>query len=199
MFFWIQDGRILPTPPALAQNPRVASVPKADGPKRTNDSLTSGFQKTGSALFRRDPKKAYEESENTEVSVHFVHQIMASPAKTLPATQNINQCFEFMLENRIRHLPLTDPSGILKGFVSDRDLLLQKSKSMGNEEVSEIMKKQVLVASPTAEIRQVTKILLEERIGSLPIVNDEMKPIGILTRSDLLRLIVKFPNLNLFV
>ncbi|WP_244241546.1 CBS domain-containing protein [Leptospira perdikensis] len=146
----------------------------------------------------RSPGDVYRETAGqTEKTVYFLHEIMSTPALFLPSTETISHCLDFMVEKRIRHLPLTDTSGILVGFVSDRDIL-EKSKSYERDwMVSDIMTKRVLVGSPGAEIRRVTQVLLEERIGCIPVVDDDNHPIGIITRSDLLRLLLKYPNLNI--
>lgn len=199
MFFWIHDGRISPNPP-LTQPDRVLKVHPSgkSNPTEIGDG-EPGTTPTGSFL-HQNPRDAYKEASlPTEKPVFFLHEIMTSPVFTKNEEETIDNCLEFMFEKGIRHLPITNHLGQLVGFVSDRDLL-EKTKSYEKEmPVSDAMIKRVLVGSPGAEIRQVTKVLLEERIGCLPIVNDDNYPIGIITRSDLLRLLLKYPNLSLMV
>ncbi|EOQ88420.1 CBS domain protein [Leptospira yanagawae serovar Saopaulo str. Sao Paulo = ATCC 700523] len=199
MFFWIHDGRISPNPPLTHPDrvpkihPTSQSTPSAIGEGEPDTSPTGSF-------LHRNPKEVYKEASlPTEKPVFFLHEMMTSPVYTKEKEDSVETCLDFMLEKGIRHLPITGKMGELVGFVSDRDLL-DKTKSYEREmPVSDIMTKRVLVGSPGAEIRQVTKVLLEERIGCLPIVNDDNVPIGIITRSDLLRLLLKYPNLSLTV
>lgn len=199
MFFWIHDGRISPNPPTSYPDrvPKIHASSQS-APSEIGDG-EPGTSPTGSFL-HRNPKDVYKESAGpTEKPVFFLHEMMSSPVYTKGMEENIETCLDFMLEKGIRHLPITGRMGEIVGFVSDRDLL-DKSKSYERDmPVSDIMIKRVLVGSPGAEIRQVTKVLLEERIGCLPIVNDDNLPIGIITRSDLLRLLLKYPNLSLIV
>ncbi|MGE8723057.1 CBS domain-containing protein [Leptospira terpstrae] len=197
MFFWIHDGRILPNPPPTYADrvhkihPGGKSAPITGEGEETKSTNTASF-------LHRSPSDVYEESAGqTEKTVYFLHEIMSTPALMQKSTETIETCLDFMLEKRIRHLPITNESGILVGFVSDRDIL-EKSKSYERDwPVSDIMIKRVLVGSPGSEIRGVTQVLLEERIGCIPVVNDDNHPIGMVTRSDLLRLLLKYPNLNI--
>lgn len=197
MFFWIHDGRILPNPPPTYTD-RVHKIhPGGNAAPISGDSEESANPSISSFL-HRSPGEVYKESAGqTEKTVYFLHEIMSKPAYSLPSSETISHCLDFMLEKGIRHLPITDDLGTLVGFVSDRDIL-EKSKSYERDwPISDIMTKRVLVGSPGSEIRGVTKVLLEERIGCIPVVDDDNHPIGMITRSDLLRLLLKYPNLNI--
>ncbi|MCW7494441.1 CBS domain-containing protein [Leptospira sp. 2 VSF19] len=197
MFFWIHDGRILPNLPATYADrvhkihPGVKSSPISGDREDTGSPTTASF-------LHRSPGDVYKETaKQTEKTVYFLHEIMSTPALTRPSTETIANCLDFMLEKGIRHLPIVNDEGTLVGFVSDRDIL-EKSKSYERDWlISDIMTKRVLVGSPGSEIRGVTQVLLEERIGCIPVVNDDNQPIGMITRSDLLRLLLKYPNLNI--
>ncbi|MCW7481241.1 CBS domain-containing protein [Leptospira kanakyensis] len=199
MFFWIHDGRILPTTPP-ATSDRVHKIHPGGKSSPVSGEGSESQNAPSSSFLHRSPGDVYKEAAGpTEKTVYFLHEIMSQPAYALPSTETIAGCLDFMLEKRIRHLPITDAQGILVGFVSDRDIL-EKSKSYERDwPISDIMTKRVLVGAPQSEIRGVTKVLLEERIGCIPVVDDDNHPIGIVTRSDLLRLLLKYPNLNIIV
>ena len=57
----------------------------------------------------------------------------------------------------------------------------------------------VLVASPEAELRAMARVLLEERIGALPIVSEVEGLVGMITRSDILRVLVAHPDFDQWV
>ncbi|EMY15021.1 CBS domain protein [Leptospira weilii str. Ecochallenge] len=57
--------------------------------------------------------------------------------------------------------------------------------------IGEIMKTRVLSVRIQAGIGEIVKVLFEERIGCLPVVNDSFQVIGIVTRSDVLRAILR--------
>lgn len=64
--------------------------------------------------------------------------------------------------------------------------------------VKDFMKSKVLTAAPTAEIRFAARVMFEEKIGALPIIEDNGALIGIVTRSDILKALVNLPPLEMW-
>ncbi|KLO78353.1 CBS domain protein [Leptospira interrogans serovar Muenchen] len=58
------------------------------------------------------------------------------------------------------------------------------------------MKTKILSVQIHARILEISKVLFEERIGCLPIINDKIEVIGIITRSDILRAILKMSQIE---
>jgi len=61
------------------------------------------------------------------------------------------------------------------------------------------MTDRVLTAHPDTEIRTIARVLFEERIGAMPIVNEAGLPKGILTRSDILRTVMNQVPFELWI
>jgi CBS domain-containing protein len=64
--------------------------------------------------------------------------------------------------------------------------------------VKEIMTREVLTVTPDTEITQATKLLIENRINGLPVVDEEGKIRGILCQSDLIAQQKKLPLPSFF-
>ena len=60
------------------------------------------------------------------------------------------------------------------------------------------MVKRVLVATEKTEIPHIARVLIEENIGAMPIIDNENHPIGLLTRSDILKTIIEKIPLDIF-
>jgi acetoin utilization protein AcuB len=56
----------------------------------------------------------------------------------------------------------------------------------------------VLTAFKNTPLREIARVLFEERIGCLPIIDTAQKSIGILTRSDILRALMQGKPLDLW-
>jgi CBS domain-containing protein len=67
---------------------------------------------------------------------------------------------------------------------------------VAGEKAADVMKKNVLTITPDSTIHNAARIMLENKVNALPVLeNDEL--IGILTSSDLLRFIIaQYPSLN---
>lgn len=110
-----------------------------------------------------------------------VEEVMTTDLLTLPVTATVNQAIVLMARQHIRHIPLVNNKGELKGLVSDRDLL----RSHDNQErpVSEIMTKNVVTVDEHASIRTTANYLSTHKIGCLPVTSDG-KLTGIITETD---------------
>ncbi len=103
-----------------------------------------------------------------------------------------------MHRKRFRHLPVVDGSGKLVGLLSHGDLLHAASSTLSDKEaernalilqqpVRRIMQREVLTVQPDDSLIQAGKLLWESRIGCLPVVDAEGALLGILTKSDFIR------------
>jgi acetoin utilization protein AcuB len=135
---------------------------------------------------------------------------MTSPVLSLEAEASVAQAWAFIRQRRFRHVPVLDHSQKLVGILSDRDLLCEAaglgtahSPSKPVEDASrligEIMTTRVLTASPDTEIRQIARVLFDNHIGTMPIVDEGEYLIGLITRSDILRALIQHAPLDLWV
>jgi CBS domain-containing protein len=101
---------------------------------------------------------------------------------------------------RVRHLPVLRGDGTLIGVITDRDLrhhlfsppvyqaigtspidtLLEAAR------VSEIMSAPAVTVESSQDIVDAARVMLKDKIGSLPVVEDG-RLVGIITETDLLR------------
>jgi CBS domain-containing protein len=98
---------------------------------------------------------------------------------------------------RIRHLPVLD-EGRVVGVVSQRDLFRSAlAVALGYGEraqktllktlpVKEVMSEPAITIAPDATIQEATRLMLEHKIGCLPVVEGHTL-VGIVTETDLLR------------
>lgn len=127
--------------------------------------------------------------------VHRVAEIMSRELVTCSPDTPMRRAREIVRERRFRHLPVVTPDGTIVGMLSDRELL---ANSWDERNVSARMATPVLTATPDASIRDVARVLLEERIGAMPIADEHGRLVGLLTRTDILRAVVARAPLELW-
>jgi acetoin utilization protein AcuB len=100
---------------------------------------------------------------------------------------------------KFHHLLVVDDRGKLKGVVSDRDLLKALSPYVGsatenardiatlNKRVHQIMSRNLITLQPGASIPEAVQLFLEQRISCIPIIDEALKPVGILSWRDILK------------
>ncbi|HYV56687.1 MAG TPA: CBS domain-containing protein [Candidatus Nitrosopolaris sp.] len=126
-----------------------------------------------------------------------VRDLMRREVVTLAAGGTLDVADGIMRLGRIRHLPVLS-EGLVVGIVSQRDLfratvssLLQFRREAEREWLSRIpvqavMTSHVFTVGPSIALRAAVGIMLEKRIGCLPVVEDG-RLVGLLSESDCLR------------
>ncbi len=149
-------------------------------------------------------KHSYQQVEHfveVDKPVVFAEQIMSSPVITLSPDNSVEQAFKLFDEHKFRHVPVTTSDYKLQGIISDRDILRilgSMSEENSNSKISDVMISEVLTASRKTDIRYITRLFVENRIGSMPVM-DERKLVGMITRSDILNAILNNYEFELWV
>ncbi len=198
MFVWITEG--IPTgryPEVRRDTVEAVAEANRSGPLHGYPSPTSHIH-----LPARKRALGYEtagktEEEEISETLHFAKELMTSPVTCLRLGDSFAVAKSIFLEKRFRHLPIVNADQKVMGIVSDRDFWKAEVQTNKPELIFELGKKKVLVANPEAELHFIAKTLLDAKIGCLPVVNDHSTLVGIITRSDILRALVKFPGLSL--
>ena len=124
------------------------------------------------------------------VDVMTKNPLVITPAET------VGQADELMAENGIRQLPVVD-NGALLGIITDRDIrsFLAPSSLLATDERAKALKTKVrdvmstapLTLSPDDDLREAVELLIEEKIGGVPVVDETEGVVGIVTNVDILR------------
>lgn len=121
--------------------------------------------------------------------------LMTAPVVTLPSDATIVDAWVLMTRRSFRHLPISSVHGTLVGMVSDRDLIRHApdlviagiQSTAARRRLAEIMSPRVLSATPATDIREIARVMMDERVGALPILDIDRRPVGIISKQDLLR------------
>ena len=124
----------------------------------------------------------------------------ANPATVTPRT-TIAEAWDLMRELDVRHLPVVDGDALV-GMLSDRDLGSLDLARLLNEDgadalrrrlalpVVQIMSADVIAAEPDTEMSEIITMLLEHRVGALPVVlGGTREVVGIVSYVDVLRVV----------
>jgi CBS domain-containing protein len=125
-----------------------------------------------------------------------VREIMTKAPVTMDCDDILDIADDIMALGRIRHLPVLD-QGHVVGVLSQRDLfhsVLVKVLGFKRQEqkdlmrtirVREVMSKPVITISPDAPVHQAARLMMQKKIGCLPVV-EEQKLVGLVTETDIL-------------
>lgn len=116
---------------------------------------------------------------------------MSSPVVTVSGDTTHRKALELMQQKRLRRLPVVDRKGELVGIVAERDLLLAATRYPGAAvDVGEVMATKLVTATPDMDLASAARLMLEHRVGGLPVV-DHGSLVGIITESDIFRRFVE--------
>ncbi len=117
-----------------------------------------------------------------------VEEFMTGEVVALRPHDTLAHADGLMTRAGIRHLPVVDDRRQVVGIVSLKDVTRALAASEdGERPVGDIMTQPVQTIEPEAPAYQAVELLLDHRIGALPVVDHKGELIGIITDSDFLQ------------
>ncbi len=132
----------------------------------------------------------------------LVRHWMTRDVITITPGTSLFEAHHLMTEKRIRRLPVVD-RGKLVGIITLGDVrgaepsaastlsVWEMNNLLTKLTVSEIMTRDPTTISQEATISTVAEIMLEKKFSGLPVVDEAGKLVGIITESDIFRLVVR--------
>lgn len=109
---------------------------------------------------------------------------------TVSQTTSTTDAAARLREHRFTTLPVTDDEDRLVGVVSEADLLpdrLSGDRTPPPHTVGHAMTVDVVIADGAASLQGLTQLVLGHRLRVIPIVDEQHRLLGVLSRGDLLR------------
>jgi len=125
-----------------------------------------------------------------------IKDVMVKEVATLDINDELSLANDIMRLGRIRHLPVVEGTR-LAGIISERDLFrssLAQALGYGTEATRDLMKKlrikdvmvqKVTTVSAEMELCEATRLMVELKIGCLPVVDGD-RLVGLITETDIL-------------
>ncbi len=200
-FFWYEGG---------IRSVRQDSVSATVGAAHIPDHATTTPHER---KINRNPYTAESQPKTPKRQPAVIaRQIMTTNVVCIPTDTPFDEIWSLIKAKRFRHVPVVGSNDRLQGVISDRDVLREAAAAAeqaagswfadvikSQKTAEDFMTKRILVATPTTEIRLIAKAMFEERIGSMPIIDEAHKVVGLITRSDILRTLVNSAPIELWI
>ncbi|HHN64621.1 MAG TPA: CBS domain-containing protein [Nitrospirae bacterium] len=136
----------------------------------------------------------------------YVKDWMTKKVFTVTPDDAVSDAAAIMKERKIKHLPVVK-GGKVTGILSDRDIkeyIPSKATSLdvyelhyllAKTKVKEIMRKKVFTTSPDTPVEEAARVMHDENIGSLPVV-EKRRLVGIISDRDIFRVLVDITGIR---
>ncbi len=126
-------------------------------------------------------------------------ELMTVSPRTMQPTDTVSQAVDVLDTMNIRHLPIVDDRGHLVGMLSDRDLgplmrvFIEGAEAermvvpLSERRISELMTGDVISVELDADVLEVVALMVEERVGAVPVVDEADNVRGIISYVDVLQ------------
>jgi CBS domain-containing protein len=137
---------------------------------------------------------------------------MTTDVLTVRSSTRLKEAAALLAERRISGLPVVDGEGHVLGVLSEGDILYKESGvsdrpgllgrllavpptdvdlKLAARTVGEAMSAPALTTGPRRPVTEAATVMIEEGVNRLPVIDDDERLIGIITRADLVRAFVR--------
>lgn len=138
----------------------------------------------------------------------LVSNWMSKEVVTITADRSMMKASKVMKDKGISRVPVVDGEGRIIGIISDRDIKdASPSKAttldmhelyylLSEIKIKDIMTKKVTTIREDETVEKAAVLMLEGNFGGLPVVDEEKRPVGILTDTDVFKVLVDITGVN---
>ncbi|MEU1597913.1 CBS domain-containing protein [Streptomyces sp. NPDC005708] len=120
-----------------------------------------------------------------------VGDLMTSTAVSVRPGTSFKEIARTLDEYDITAVPVVDDDGRPVGVVSEADLLRKQTSAGVGSTAGELMTSPAVVAEPEWNVARAAQTMEKLKVKRLPVVDDDGRLIGVISRSDLLQLFLR--------
>jgi CBS domain-containing protein len=132
-----------------------------------------------------------------------VRYYMRTPAVTINIAAPLSDALALMREHDVRRLPIVIDTGELRGIITQGDIRgadvmrvagldpLDIAHALRQVKVYEVMTEDPIAVTPETGLREAAMLMIENKVGGLPVVDEQSRVVGIITESDLFETLVQ--------
>lgn len=125
--------------------------------------------------------------------------VMTQPPVTASMDTNLREISKLMVEKRVGSVLIVDEDGKLRGIVTERDIVFGCAEGWNAEErrAWEVMTENPIAVKPNENILDVIKKMRDLNVRHMPVVDDEGRPVGVISARDVLDMVLTILGLAL--
>lgn len=145
----------------------------------------------------------------------LAREIMSRDVITVKKDTDIHEAGRLLIKHKISGMPVVDDNNRVIGMITEADLLTMAGIPRGHvfndmvmkyvlgkptphhregKKVEDVMSDHVITVHPTTSAREIAAILDKKRIKRVPVVDNENRLVGIVSRGDIVRAFCEEPE-----
>ena len=123
------------------------------------------------------------------LSCVLAQDVMSAPALTIPPSATLWEAWRLMMRTGLRHLVVAD-TGHVVGVLDDRSVFAQWPMgplALRRNRVIDVMVRRTRCVSGDAQLRDVARVMVEDAVDAVPVIDDDGLVLGIVTATDITR------------
>lgn len=169
-----------------------AAIPSGqNSPRAEYEQEVSNYAQLAESTEHKAAVKAYSsnaQQEKTRRPPLLARQIMSSPVISCQIDASVAAALRQMENAGVHYLAVFEADNELTGLLNRRDLLI--NPRLAGASVEQALQQHFLAATPQTPVLQIASNLLEYQCGAVLVLDEEDQLAGIITRTDLIRLLI---------
>lgn len=142
-------------------------------------------------------------------AISLASDVMTQKIRFLTLDHTVNDFLEFMARYKVRHVMIFDPptepgtKPFFVGIISERDVLRNTRPDVAKtvnaaeynkgtrERLVQFVTRKPICVSPNTPVHKLISVMIQNHIDMVPVL-DDIKPVGIITTTDILKLLITF-------
>lgn len=125
----------------------------------------------------------------------LIADVMSNPVLTVEVTESLWDAWQLLFVSGLRHLVVINEDGACMGVLSDRNILAEvpaTAENLGQRKVREVLAMVPVVSvSPLQSPIVAARIMAENAVEAVPVLDDRERLVGIITEFDIVRWLVR--------
>lgn len=131
-----------------------------------------------------------------ERSVIVAGEMMNKKIFPLYEELSIEEAWRMIREYQFEYFPIVSSQGQFVGLLSEKEILRKIQNNEGNKSLKDVIAKETICAEEKTDLQEVIQVFFNENLEAVPILDEQQKVLGILSRNDLLQTILKVSQLR---
>lgn len=141
---------------------------------------------------------------NNNERIYHVQDIMTKEIISINSSKTVLEAYELLKEKKISQVPIITDNFQIVSMINKKIILnlllddFSQSQITLNKKLKNINFPQIITTDPISDIRRVAKVMIEEKLDAIPVVNKNDFLMGIVSKTDIIKAISHIPDLKLW-